>query len=551
MERRSPWATLSLVVLLALLMGQEEAAVEQAPAEGQAAPAIAPPTGKVPLPTGANVAVIEVEGMIYDFTLDSLKRRVDRALAGGATIIVIELDTYGGEVTAAIEISKYIKSLNVPTIAWVNDKAYSAGTLIAAACDQIVMADGATMGDSAPISPFGQNLAPTERAKALSPVLEEYRDDAQRRNYDYAVFHAMCELGIEVYEVKNTQTGAVRFVNQTDFSVMVQGADPDAVAVTFEPGSAVVTTSDSPPAMEVATKADVGKWTLVRKVHDGRTLLTLSQTRAQEVGLSRQIVRNESELQAYTGAGRTLRVSQTWSEDLAKFMTTWPVRAVLIVALLLGAYIELQHPGVGLPGAVALVALVLLFGAPLLIGLAEVWHILLFVLGLFLLIVEVVFTPSFGLLGVGGIVMMLAALVISVVPMGGQFFSSGGPSYVPWNRLVGSVLTMMLSLTVSGVAFYFLTRHFGSIPLLNRLILANPDPVPAMGPVHVAGDDAIGGGTIVVGDTGKALTTLHPTGEAFIKGGPVDVVAVGGWVDEGASVRVVEVHGNRIVVDVV
>lgn len=559
MTRRSPWALLLLVAALALLMGQADAPlVEEGPppeaveVATQPAPAPAPPTtGQVPLPSGANVAIIRIEDLIYDFTLDSLERRVDRALDGGATLIVIELDTLGGDVVAAINISKYLKSLSVPTIAWVNDKAYSAGTMISAACDQIVMADGATIGDSAPIA-LGQDMSPTERAKALSPILEEYRDDAQRHGYDFALFHAMCELGIEVYQVEHKQTGEVRHVNQSDFAVMVQGAEPDAVSVTFTPGSAIVTAAESPPALDIATAADKGQWTMLKKVHDGRSLLTLSQSRAEEVGLSRQIIRSETQLQQYTGAQSMAQVNQTWSEDLAAFLTHPVVRIVLIAALLIGGYTELQAPGVGLPGAIALGALVLLLGAPMVIGLAEVWHIILFVLGLFLLIVELLFTPTFGLLGVAGIVMMLISLVISVVPMGGQFFTTGGgTSPVVWGRLVNSALTMLLGLIASGIGLYFVTRYFGSIPLLNRLILEDAQPALA-GQVHtpVDGDTAIGGGAIGVGDTGKTLTTLHPAGEAIIKGSPVDVVALGGWVDRGEAVRVVEVHGNRIVVDV-
>ncbi|MCC6682007.1 MAG: hypothetical protein IT445_13990 [Phycisphaeraceae bacterium] len=550
-------------------MGAEKTADESASAATSPGAGTSPAGPGVPLPAGAKVAIIPIEDMIYDFTLASLQRRIERALDGGATVIVLELDTYGGEVTAAIEISKYIKSLNVPVIAWVNDKAYSAGTMIAAACDQIIMADGATLGDSAPIA-VGQNLEPTERAKALSPILEEYRDDAQRRGYDFALFHAMCELGIEVYQIRHKDTGEIRHVNQSDYAVMVQGADPDVIAA-GAPGSGsgaagvigqlfggrganATNAGNTAPALEIATSNDRGKWVLVKKVHDGRTLLTLNQTRAQDVGIARQIVRNQSELRQYTGAAQMQQVGQTWSEGLAGFLTHPAVRAILIIALLLGGYAELQSPGVGLPGAVALIALVLLLGAPYLMGLAEIWHILLFLIGFFLLLVEVLFTPGFGLLGIAGIAAMLVALVISVVPLGGQFFPApgGATSRFVWDRLLSSSITMLLSLIVSFVGFYFLTRYFGSIPLLNKLVLE--DASPAQMPQahrHVSGDEQIGGGRVKVGDTGKAVTSLHPAGEAIIDGSAIDVVALGGWIDQGAAVRVVEVHGNRIVVDLV
>ena len=62
-------------------------------------------------------------------------------------------------------------------------------------------------------------------------------------------------------------------------------------------------------------------------------------------------------------------------------------------------------------GAVAGIALVCLLGAPFVVGLAEVWHILLFLVGLILLIVELAFTPSFGLLGVAGLAMILLVVL--------------------------------------------------------------------------------------------------------------------------------------------
>ena len=111
------------------------------------------------LPTGANVALIRMEGLIYDFQLESLQRRADAAVAQGASLVVIEIDTPGGVAASALKISKHIKSMPVPAVAWINPEAYSAGIMIAAACDQIVMAPASATGDCAPIVP-GMNLSP-------------------------------------------------------------------------------------------------------------------------------------------------------------------------------------------------------------------------------------------------------------------------------------------------------------------------------------------------------------------------------------------------------
>lgn len=559
-----------VLALVALSWAQEEGVpgAQSTPAT-QAASSTQPmaatqPSGRVVMPAGANVAIIDVEGLIYSFVLDSLERRIDRAVRDGASVIVIELNTPGGAVPDALRISKYIKALPVPTIAWVNNEAYSAGIMLASACDQIVMSPASATGDCAPIL-LGQEMAPTERAKALSPILEEFRDNAANNGYDYAMFHAMCVLGVELYQVKNKETGEEHVVNQIDYRVMVLGMSPETAAAPGRglgglfglggSGGAADTTEVGAAALDIATDADRGQWELVKQVHDGRTLFTVNQSRALEIGLSQATIGSEAELQQYLGAKAVVRVPQTWSEDLAGFLTSPVVRAVLIMALLLGAYLEMQTPGVGVPGAIAAAALIILLGAPFVVGLAEVWHIVLFLIGLVLLIIELAFVPGFGLIGVAGLVMMFAGLVLSVVP------TTGGPSFGPirlpgpymWDRLLVSSFSMILGLLASLVGFFVLTKYFGQLPLLSRLILDSP-PAGAMASagglaIHVSGDEAIGGGTIDVGDLGESLTPLHPAGQAVIRGATVDVVTLGGWIDPNQRLKVVEVHGNRIVVE--
>ena len=483
--------------------------------------------------------------MIYDFTLESMRRRIDRALEAGATVIVFELDTPGGMVTSALKIAKYIKAdVPVPTIAWINKEAYSAGILIASACDQIVMSPASATGDCAPIA-MGQELPPTERAKALSPILAEFRDNARSNGYDYAMFHAMCVLGVQVYLVEHEDTGQKRLINQADYLIMVEGETfpkPDPSASAAEPNLYGV-------KPEVATDADRGSWNLIRQVHDGKTLLTVDQDRATELGLSQsKTIHTEADLRKFLNANTTARIPQSWSEDVAGWLTSPVVRAVLVLALLLGAYMEFQSPGVGLPGAVALGALVVLLGAPFLIGLAEIWPLLLFFAGFVLLMVELLVVPGFGVFGVGGIVCMFAGLVMQVVPTGGNnWFNLPPPEMM--GRLNASLMWMLIASVAAMVMFYFLFRYFESVPIFNRMILRNPETGPATA-ATVSGDEAIGGGKIKVGDTGRVLFELRPTGRAEIDGQTVDVVTPGNWVPPGQPIRVIEIHGNRIVVEV-
>lgn len=512
--------------------------------------AAAAPQFKPLVAPGASVAVIKIEGIIYGFTFESLQSRVELARERGASLIVVELDTPGGLVDSALKISKYLKSLDLPTLAWVNPHAYSAGVMIAAACDGIVMSPSSATGDCAPIVP-GVELAPTERAKALSPILEEFRDSATANGYEYVLFHAMAVLGVEVYQVKDPATGRQRLVNQADYGVMVRGEPLEGGWLKqllsqrreFEVGG---------PTVEVATEADRGKWELVQKIHDGRTLLTLNQTRALQVGLSRATVRGQRELEEYLQAASFTSIEPSRVEMVAYWLTHPLIRTLLIVAMVLGAYFEMQVPGFGLGGVVALAALALLLIAPFLVGLAQVWHILLFVAGAIMLIIEVFVTPGFGILGTLGIIAMFTGLILMTVPTDGR-----GPIPLPGpemaQRLRDSVLFTLLAIVVSAVGIYFLTKYLGVIPVLNRLVLKSLSAGAGSGAgaasTRVSGDEVIGRGTITVGAKGRTVTELRPSGRARFGDQIVDVISLGEWIQRDRVVKVIEVHGNRIVVD--
>jgi hypothetical protein len=104
---------------------------------------------------------------------------------------------------------------------------------------------------------------------------------------------------------------------------------------------------------------------------------------------------------------------------------------------------------------------------------------------------------------------------------------------------------------------YFLTRYFGRIPMLNRLVLqeaqapGQPAVHPAPADAAVEAEEAEPGGPYPVraGDVGTAITELRPVGRADFEGEVVDVVTPGAFVDADRPVRVIEVRGNRVVVE--
>lgn len=545
------WIFAAAIALLAVhVTAQGTAPATPAPAPSPAKSAAPTPPRLLNLPSGANVAIIRIEGEIDSFTPTGVRLRTERALDGGASIIVYELHTPGGEIYSAMDTAKFIKTVPVPTIAWVNQQAYSAGALLATACDEVVVNGTSVIGDAAPISLFG-DLAPTERAKILSPWLAEFRDNAQQNGYDYTLLEAMCVLGIEVYEIHNPTTGETAYVNQADLAVMVHGEPLSGIlkSVSRTPGQPVADEQLLSATIETATEQDRGQWELIRQVHNGQQLLTLTGQDAVKLGLADATISSEADLSQALGAGAMLRIPLTVAEAVSRFLTQLWVRALLVVVVLVFGYLELSAPGLSVPGLIAGLALLALVGAPFILGLAEAWHLILLGVGLLMLVVEIFFTPTFGLLGILGLFCMFLGVVLMVIPTGGG--PSFGPIQLPpghaWPRFLASMLATLIGLIGGGVGFYLITRHFGRVPGLNRMILASEapgewDPEMTLAPPMEHRAPA------AVGETGVALAGLRPGGQVEIGDRIVDVVSTT-WIERGQAVRVAAVEGSRVIVE--
>lgn len=534
-------------------------------ASGSAAAATVAPR-RINLPSGGSAAYIRIEGMIDEFTPISLRRRVDRAMRVVPTpsVIVIEIDTPGGRVDAAMEIARFIRQdIHVPTVAWVTGQALSAGSLIATSTDHLVMSPSSTIGDSAVIQiNMLAPQAPTVDAKMVSPWLAEYRDNAERRGYPFALLHAMVVLGVEVFLIeRDTPAGIERLlVNEADYLVMVEGLSVLEAERRIEQRFAESDLQGvGRPTAQVSRDGgqdDRGQWTLVRRVHDGSTLLTLTQDEAVDFGLAAsRDIRTEADLQSLINAepDAWIRVNQTWSESVARFLSGFWVRAILLGLFIIFAFIELQTPGLGVAGLFAMTALAGVVGAPLILGLAEVWHILLFFLGLALIAIELLVLPGIAVAGLAGVFFVVVGLVLMSVP------NTGGPMTDSGSPLIASLISVLTGLGIGMMGLLLAARFYNEIPFLRHMVLTSPTGTTADGSLSESGAAADGAGQeaaalggafsgIRVGDEGVVTVTLRPVGRVRIGNRTVDVVCDGGWIDTGTRVRVVEVSGNHVVV---
>ena len=302
------------------------------------------------------VYVIPIEGMIDMGLAPFVQRVLNRARSDSAAAVILEINTFGGRLDAAVVIRDALLSSPVRTVAFVNRRAISAGALISLAAERIAMAEGGTIGAATPvqIGQPGSAPAPVEE-KSVSYVRKEFRATADSRNRPPTIAEAMVDADVAI------------------------------------PGL-----------------IDKGK------------LLTLTTEEALEHRVADFRAGSITEVLTQLGlADAEVRpLSPNWGERLVRLITHPILASLLLSIAMLGILIELRTPGVGLPGALGVASLVPLLGGHWIVQLVGWEELLLVGVGLALLVLELFVIPGFGVAGVVGFVAVLAGLTLGLVGHG-------------------------------------------------------------------------------------------------------------------------------------
>ncbi|CDZ75119.1 nodulation efficiency protein D (NfeD) [Peptoniphilus sp. ING2-D1G] len=133
--------------------------------------------------------VIPVDSEINNSTVSFIKESINKAEAEGADVLVFEIDTYGGSVFSAEQIKNMIIATDLKTVAYVNNKAESAGVLISIACEKLYMNVTSTIGSA-------ETIPNTE--KNISFWRSLLRDTAQYRGRNAEVVEAMADSDVVI-----------------------------------------------------------------------------------------------------------------------------------------------------------------------------------------------------------------------------------------------------------------------------------------------------------------------------------------------------------------
>ena len=300
-----------------------------------------------------SVWALKVDGEIGRGTVSYLRQVISDAAHADALAVIIEFSTPGGQLDSMMSARDIILAAEVPTIAYVNREAYSAGALLAISCEKIYFAPGGVMGAATPVY-FESGAMKEAPEKIVSATRKLFAATAETRGCDPKVGEAMVDKDVEIEGL-------------------------------IESGKLLTLTSQ-----------EALQW----GYSDG------------EVGSLEELLEANG-----LAESAVVHFSRRWIDSVVEGLTQSWVAALLITVGMLGLIVEMIVPGFGIPGIIGLSSLGLFFWSHFLVGLAGWESLLFLLAGLVAVLLEIfVFTAvDFGAAGLVGLVLIGLGFYTSMV----------------------------------------------------------------------------------------------------------------------------------------
>lgn len=418
--------------------------------------------------TGKKVFVIDISGEIDLGLAPYVERIVKEAETDGLHAIVLKVNTFGGRVDAATQIKDAILRSKVLTIAFVNNRAISAGALITISAQKIAMAPGSSIGATTVVDQSGQIA--TE--KYQSYMRSEMRSTAERNKRRPDIAEAMVDQRVVLKDL---------------------------------------------PELDDSTK-----------------LLTLTTEEAFKYGYCDFISDDLIKVLEHFGIENPelIYTNTNWAEDLVRFLSNPIISGILIMIGMVGLFTEVKTPGWGFPGTAGVIALTLFFGTNYILQLANIWEILIFIIGFGLLLAEIFYIPGFGFVGVIGILMMFGSMffgLLSDLPI------------ITGDDISSAIIQLALSVVFGIIFILLLSKYLPKSAVWKRLILSQEEKIQE-------GFSSNPDLSYLLRKDGISVTQLRPAGIALIENKRVDVVTEGEYISADSQIVVLKVEGSKVIV---
>ena len=443
---------------------------------------------------------VMVKGVITPQLVASAQKAInDQIELEGANFICLWMDSAGGSLTDSITLASFLAGLDrarVRTVAYIPNNVRGDASLVAMACDEVVMGRNALLGGSG-----AQAFSPDD----LRFVRELVRDNlAAKKSRSWSLAEALFDPSTTVTRYRHRASGLVEYFS----------------------------------ADELAALPDADQWIAGKPVTRLGEPLRLRAPQAEELGLAQHVVGSFEQFKQIYGLTNDLALAEPgWASTLIDALAAPGVAMVLLVVGFAALYAEIHSPGIGVGGFIAGICFLLYFWSCHLEGTAGWLEVLLFAAGVSCVMLELFVFPGVAIFGLGGGVMILASLILA-----SQTFVLPRNDY-QFERVRDSLLTLM-GTAVGVVVFGALMRKYlPHAPMLGHMVLEPPSREESDWLSHreslVDFDD-------LLGQHGVTTTPLMPSGKARFGGQMIDVIAEGEAIPRGAEVVVTDVHGNRV-----
>jgi len=444
---------------------------------------------------------VDIKGAINKEMMNQkIKTLSDEVQKNDINFICVYIDSPGGDFPSSAEMANLLKSFDPSkrrTVAYIAGEARGDASLIALACDQIVVLPASEFGGTGDFVFEERNIGPSEQT---------FRDVAAARFHSPTLAAAIVNPALEVFEFTRRDNGLNDYFTEA----------------------------------EVAAKPDAAEWQKGRQIKAPKEYLLLTGTRAHELGIAAETVKDFAEFKAlYSLQDDPHLVEQNLAMQFIAALNTSGLHFLLLLIGGAALYAELHTPGVGIGGFISAVCFVLYFWSAHLGGTAGWLEILLFGLGMICVLMEIFVFPGVGIFGLGGGLLVITSLVLA-----SQTFVIPRNDY-QMDHLRTSLVVIVGAIGGTIATSAVLRRFLPHTPMFSRMLLAPPVGAEAN---DLERRESLGQFQHLVGSRGTATTTLVPSGKARFGEQLVDVISEGEFIDRGLPITVIEVQGTRVVV---